>query len=479
MSIGGERLSLSDLDVFFNPKSVAIVGASQIPTKIGSVIYVNFMESNFRGKVYPINPRFKCVFGIQCWPSVLNVPDEIDLSVIATPAETVPRIMEECAEKGVRGAIIISGGFSEIGEEGRRREQKILEIARKAGMRVIGPNCVGVYDPVSGVDTVFMPRFRMSRPGPGRIAFISQSGAFGVAVLDWAASRGFGVSKFISIGNKVDVNEIDLIEYLAQDPMTQVIALYMEATSDGRKLIEVAREVVRKKPIVVLKAGATAEGGRAVMSHTGSLAGSDQIYDAAFRQCGIVRASDPQDLFDVARALATQPIPKGNRVAVVSNGGGFAVLATDALVRYGLQMAKLSPETIEVLERKLPPITAKANPIDLVGDADAERYRIALEAVLRDENVDGVLVIILFQTPSLQPDIVEVVAASAVTYGKPVLVCSTGGEFTRAYVHMLERANIPVYPSPKRAARAMAVLMRYGEIRRKFAELPTPLQVSR
>ena len=458
------------MDFFFNPRTIAIIGASQIPEKVGSAILSNFLESNFRGKIYPVNPTAKTIYGMKAYPSILDISDEVDVAIVAVRAEITPKIIAECAEKHVKGAIIVSGGFSEIGGEGRRREEEILRIARSSGMRIIGPNCIGIYDPASGVDTMFMPRYRMNRPQSGNIAFISQSGAFGIAILDWAASRGFGISKFISLGNKIDVDEIECIEYLAEDDSTRVIALYLESTSDGRRLMEAARKTVEKKPIVALKAGKTVEGARAVLSHTGSLAGSDKIYDAAFKQSGIIRTYDPQDLFDVSRALANQPPPKGDRIAVITNGGGFGVMTVDFLIEHGLKLAKLSEQTLRILERKLPPITSKINPIDLVGDADAERYRIALEAVAADENVDGIIVIILFQTPTLQPDIVGVISNVSNMRIKPILVCATGGDYARVHVQMLERAGVPVYPSPHRVARAMASLVAYERMRRKIME---------
>lgn len=458
----------SCLDVFFDPKTVAVIGVSRIPEKVGNVIFSNFIESNFRGKVYPVNPKAKTVYGVKAYSSVLEIPDEIDIAITAVPADVTPKVIAECVEKGVKGAIIVSGGYSETGEEGRRREEEILRGLRKAGARMIGPNCIGIYDSNSEFDTIFMPRYRMSRPQRGNISFISQSGAFGVAVLDWAATRGFGVSKFISLGNKIDINEIDCLEYLAEDESTKVIVLYLESVTDGGKFMEVAHRTTPNKPIVVLKAGRTVEGTGAVLSHTGSLAGSDHVYDAAFKQSGIIRAYDPQDLFDIARALALQPMPKGDRIAVITNGGGFGVIAVDSLVEYGLRIAEFSDSTLETLKRKLPLIVSKKNPLDLIGDADSERYRIALEAVMLEENVDGILVIMLFQTPELQPDVVGVISAASNLREKPILVCATGGDFAMVHTHMLERAGIPVFPTPNRAARAMATLVSYMRTRQKL-----------
>ena len=450
-----------NLDIFFKPRNVAVVGASKTPGKVGNVILSNLLESNFRGTVYPVNPNADIIYGKKVFPSVKEIPGHIELAVLAIAAENVPQVIRECAAKGVEGAIIVSGGFAEIGGEGIVRQKQIKEIAQQAGMRIIGPNCIGVYDAESEMDTMFMPRYRMSRPRRGRVAFISQSGAFGIAVLDWAASRGFGVSKFISLGNRVDVNELDCLEYLADDEQSSVVAMYLESTVDGRRLIEIAKKIIKKKPVVALKAGVTARGIEAVQSHTGSLAGEDRVYDGAFKQSGIIRTYGPQDLFDVARALAYQPLPKGDKVAVITNGGGFGVIATDAVERYGLNMAEFTDRTRQYLKKQLPPIVSIHNPVDLVGDADAERYRLAIDALVEDANVDGIIVIILFQTPNLQPDIVGVVASAADKRQKPIMVCTAGGDFAELHTRMLERASVQVYPSPSRVVRTMAALLEY------------------
>jgi len=462
---------LRGLDVFFNPETVAIVGASKTVGKVGNVILSNLLESNFRGRVYPVNPYTESIYGRKVFANIKDVPEPVELTVLATRAEVVPQVMQDCAEKGVNGVIIVSGGFAEVGDEGIARQTQIKEIAAKSGMRVVGPNCIGVYDSESEMDTMFMPRYRMSRPRRGNIAFITQSGAFGIAVLDWAASRGFGVSKFISLGNRVDVDELDCLEYLADDEQSRVIALYLESTVDGRRLVETAEKVVKNKPIVALKAGVTARGVQAVLSHTGSVAGRDEIYDAAFKQSGIIRAYGPQDLFDVARAMANQPLPKGDRVAIVTNGGGFGVIATDAVDGYGLKMADFSEKTKRYLKEHLPQIVSKHNPVDLVGDADAERYRLAIDALLEDPNVDEIVVIILFQTPNLQPDIVGVLAAASDKRQKPILVCTTGGDFAELHTRMLERAGVQVYPSPRRVVRVMATLLEYRKHREELHKL--------
>jgi acetyl coenzyme A synthetase (ADP forming)-like protein len=458
---------MNDLDIFFKPKSVAIIGASKKVGKIGNVIFSNFLESNFRGNVFPVNPSGGTIYGKKVFSNILDIPKQVDMVVLATKAQFVRQAMLDCAKKGVKGAIIISGGFAEIGKEGLARQEQILKVARQSGIRVIGPNCIGIYDTDSEIDTMFLPRYRMSRPRRGNIAFVSQSGAFGVAVLDWAASRGFGVSKFISLGNRIDIDELDCLEYLSQDDQSRVISLYLESTADGRRFIQIAKRIVKKKPLVVLKAGVTQRGMQATLSHTGSLAGMDTMYGAAFHQSGIIRANGPQDLFDVARALANQPLPKGDSVAIITNGGGFGVMATDAVAQLGLKMACFSDETQKYLKKNLPSIVSVNNPVDLVGDADAERYRLTIDALLEDSNVDQIIIIILFQAPSLQPDIVEVLAASNDRRKKPILVCTAGGDFADLHTKMIERAGLQVYPSPTSVVRSMATLLEYKKYKEK------------
>lgn len=460
----------ASLKPFFEPKTVAVVGASRETRKPGHVILRNFLERDFTGKVYPVNPKTEEIAGLKCYASVKDIPDEIDLAVIAVPARGVVQVMQECAEKKVKAAVVISSGFGELGGDGKKRETEIREIAEKAGIRVVGPNCIGIYDAYTGVDTLFLPRYRLARPAKGSISFTSQSGAFGVAMLDWAASLGVGISKFVSYGNMVDVNEIDLLEYLRDDPTTRIVIMYLEQTADGRKLMEVAKQVTPKKPVVAIKAGRTSEGAKAASSHTGALAGSDLVYWGAFKQTGVVRAFDPEELMDFAVALGTQPPAMGNRIAIVTNGGGFGVMATDEIVRRKLQMAELSGTTKRYLREKLPPYVSIDNPVDLMGDTDAQRYLIALDLVLKDPNVDGAIIIVLFQTPLLESGVVDTIAEMATKYRKPITVCATGGDYVEIHRKMLERSHVPCYQTPERAARAMWALAFYGDYLKRLAE---------
>ncbi|MEM5812094.1 MAG: CoA-binding protein [Candidatus Aenigmatarchaeota archaeon] len=451
---------MNQLDYFFNPKSVAIIGASRDPKKIGHVIFRNFVEGKFSGKIFPINPNAEELFGHKCHPTVLEVGEKIDLAVITVPAPIVPNVLEECGKKKIPAAIIISGGFKEIGNT--ELENEVSRILKKYRMRAIGPNCIGVYDPYSNVDTFFLPRYKLERPGCGKIAFISQSGALGSVILDWMAMKGYKISKFISYGNATDVDEADLIEYLAQDRETEVICAYFEGVKEGRKFYEIARKVSHKKPIIVLKGGTTEEGTEAVASHTGSLAGTSEIYSTAFRQAGLIQATDLEQVFDFARVLSTQPVPKGDRVQIITDGGGYGVMTTDWLIKNNLKLAKMKQENINKIKNACPPHAIIKNPIDLTGDASTDRYKIAIETAMEDPNVDMVAVIILFQIPTLTPDIVDVVSAISERKQKPLIVIAAGGRYTEVLKKSLEDFGVPCFSYPERAAESLRALYEQG-----------------
>jgi acetyl coenzyme A synthetase (ADP forming)-like protein len=452
------------LEPFFKPKTVAVIGVSRQPRKFGHVIFKNFKDSEFKGKVFPVNPKAEAILGTKAYASVNEIPDEVDLAVIAVPAAVVPSVIDECLSKGVKAAVIISGGFKEIGDEGAKLEQEIKTKIKGKTLRLIGPNCIGVFDPTSHVDTLFLPTYKLRRPKRGSIAFISQSGAFGSAVLDWAASQEIGISKFISIGNKADVDEVDLLNYLSEDPLTKCITLYVESIDQGRKFLEAASKVLCKKPIVVLKGGVTKAGARAAMSHTGSLAGSAKIYEGAFKEAGVIQALTVDELFDYARALAYQPVPKENGLAIVTNGGGFGVISSDEASRQGLNLSDFSQSTIVTVKASLPDYALPHNPLDLVGDADVQRYRVALDAVSADASVGIILVIVLLQTSFIESDVVDAISEANVASGKPIIVCTIGGDFTQILGKMLEDDRIPSYPTPERAVKAISALIRYGKI---------------
>ena len=449
------------LGKFFNPNSIAVIGASRTQGKIGYTILEN-LKYSFKGKIYPINPNAGEILGLTAYSSVLDIEEPVDMAVISVPAEIVKDVLIDCKKKKIGAVVIISSGFSEIGEN--ERDLELKNILKGSKTRVIGPNCIGVYK--KELDMIFFPRNMLKRPPAGSISFITQSGAFGSILLDIMAQNGVGVSKFISIGNKLDVNEIDLIGYLEKDLKTRCIAIYLESVSDGAEFIKTAKAVTKSKPIVVFKAGKTEKGTEAVASHTGSLAGSAKIYSAAFKQAGIIEAKNSEDIFDFAKVLANQPVLKNNKIAIVTDGGGFGIVATDTAISCGLELPEFADSTVKSLKKVLPEYGIAKNPVDLTGDANVERYQKALEAVLRDNDVSGVVVIALMQIPTLTDEIIHVLR-DCKTFGKPITVCSAGGDYVLGINKKLESFGIPVYPSPERAVRAMRVLLDYGKILRK------------
>lgn len=448
------------MDLFFNPKTVAVIGASAHPRKVGHVIFRNFAEGPFRGKVFAVNPGADELFGHKCYKSVLDIKERIDLAVIAIPAEAVIEALDECGRKGIRAAIIVTSGFKEIGNH--ELEEEVAASLKKNRIRAIGVNCLGVYDAYSGVDTMFLPSYKLERPGKGGIAFISQSGAVGSVVLDWMAMMGYKMTKFISYGNATDIDESDLIDYLAGDPKTKAICVYVEGIKDGRRFYDIARKHSKKKPIVVLKGGVTEQGSAAVSSHTGSLAGAKEIYATAFRQAGMVQATDVEQVFDYARVLSTQPRPKGRRVQIITDGGGLGIIATDWLIKNGMEMAKMDMKTIAELKKQFTSYAVVKNPIDLTGAATTEWYKTAIGAALEDNNIDMLMIIVLFQVPMLTPDVVEVIIEANKERRKPIIVVSAGGRYSEVLKKSLEDAGIPTFSSPARASEAMRALYDYG-----------------
>lgn len=466
---------VEELKPFFEPNAVAIIGATNKKGKVGNVIFENFKRNKeqgiFKGNIYPVNPKLNEIEGYRVYNSVKELPDDTDLAVIAIPAPFVPNTMREIAEKGIKAVIIITGGFGELGEEGKKMEEEILQIAKENGIRVIGPNCVGVYVPDTGVDTVFLPEEKMDRPKSGSIAFVSQSGAFAAAMLDWAALAGIGIGKMVSYGNKIDVDDADLMDYFIYDDSIKVVTLYIEGVKEGRKFIEAAKRITKVKPVIALKSGRTEYGAKAASSHTGSLAGADVIYDAVFKQTGILRAEDFEHMFDVAKAFAKCKLPKGDRVGIITDGGGAGVMASDAVAKFGLKMAELSEETIKYLKEHFPPHAVAGNPTDVVGDTDAQRYKHAIEAFVNDPNVDAIVIIVLFQVPLLnEEEIIEILADYAKKSEKPIVAVAMGGKKTEHYAKILEEKGVPVYPTPERGVRALAGLVQYTKYLEKLKE---------
>jgi acetyl coenzyme A synthetase (ADP forming)-like protein len=458
------------LDAFFKPESVAVIGASRDPEKLGYAVVFNLKEAGFPGRIYPINPKADEILNLKAYPSVLDVPDPIDLAVIVIPYGFVPGVLEQCGQKGVPAVVVITAGFREAGREGLEREMELIEIAHRYDLRLIGPNCLGVIDTATPLNASFAP----GTPPAGPIAFMSQSGALGTAVLDMAMAGRIGFSKFVSLGNKADMSEIDLLEALAGDPDSKVILIYVEGVPDGQKFIKVAQQVTRKKPVVAIKSGVTASGSRAVSSHTGSLAGSEAAYKAAFHQAGVIRATSMEALFDYALAFAYQPPLQGDRIGIVTNAGGPGILATDALEHARLEIPRLSSETVKALEEYLPGAASAANPVDVLGDALADRYEHALELVLNDPNVDGVIVILTPQAMTEIEETAEVVGQLAQKADKPVVGCFMGEARINAGVEILRRYGVPNYPFPERAAAALAAMSDYRrELERPIFEPET------
>jgi acetyl coenzyme A synthetase (ADP forming)-like protein len=450
------------LSAFFTPNTIAVIGASSNPTKLGHAVVRNLIEGGFltdNRRVYPINLKADEILGLKSYPSILEVPEAVDLAIIVIPYPAVPEAIKLCGEKGTKAAIIITAGFREAGKEGLAREQEVIEIARRLGIRIVGPNCLGVIDTVTLVNA----SFSAGMPPGGPMAFMSQSGALGTAILDWAQAGRLGLSKFVSLGNKADVNEIDLLRAWENDSDSLVILCYIEGLPDGQEFIQVARQVTKKKPIVAIKSGITQAGARAVTSHTGSLAGSEQAYQAAFQQAGVLRADTLQELFDLARGFGYLPALQGDRIAIVTNAGGPGILATDALERVGLTLSRFDPECIRSLERFLPDAASAANPVDVLGDARSDRYRFALEQIVADPHVDGVMVIL---TPQAMTEIAEtarVVVDVARDSDIPIAACFMGEARVEEGTVILDENNIPNFPFPERIARVFKAMKVYRQ----------------
>ena len=451
------------LEAFFKPASIAVIGASPEQGKVGYSIVKNIIDSGFKGKIYPINPNYANVLGLTCYPNLLNVPESIDLGVVAVPARIVPSIVEDSGKKGLKGLIVISSGFKETGGEGAKLEREIIERSKRYNIRLLGPNCLGIIDTHLPLNTTFSANM----PVKGNIAFVSQSGALGTAILDWTIQQGIGLSKFVSIGNKADVDETDIIRNLADDPNTSVILLYVEGVARGDAFIHTIKDVSRNKPVVALKSGITEAGTRAVSSHTGSMAGNDLAFSVAFKKAGVIRINTTEELFDIAKAFATQPIPHGANVVIITNAGGPGILATDACEKYGLRMAPISPQIVTQLRSQLPPSASFFNPIDLIGDAGIDRYRFALDTVLRSEAIHNALVIL---TPQATTE-VDLTAKTLIEVhntfrDKPLVASFMGGDAVSQAIKLLEGAKIPNYAFPERAIRALAALSNYGDYQR-------------
>lgn len=470
-----------ELRAFFDPPSVAVIGASPIAHKVGNIIVHNLIENKERGllksELFPVNPGYPSILGQKCYPSLRELPQDVETLVVAIPAEGVPRVIEEGASKNAKAAIVISSGFREVGNT--ELDERLTKAGRETGIRIIGPNCLGIYDPYSGMDTLFLPEVKMlssgrevvatPRPLPGYISLVSQSGGFGAAALDYMAGNMMGVRTFVSLGNRCDVDEHELLDYFREDENTRVVLLYVEGLKSGREFLNAARHFTRSKPIVALKSGRTEAGARAAASHTAALAGVDKIYDAAFTQSGVVRAQTLEEFFDMSRALQFQKPALGNRISIVTNAGGPGIIAADTCIESGLRVDRLSEATLGKLEAmkargELLKIATGANPIDLSGQGTSEMFAKVLRILMDDPEVDGVIVMAFHQAPPILDDAVQAIAETHKGYLKPVLACDVGGtEMAEEFRTRFEKHGIPAYETPERAARAMYALAKYGQ----------------
>ncbi len=462
------------LDAIFSPKSVAVVGASTTPGKVGHDIFANILKGNYRGTLYPVNPSARSVLSVRAYPTIKDIPDALDLAILILPPKLALQAVEDAIEKEIKGMVIVSAGFREVGPEGREMEDRIVAMCREADIRLVGPNCLGVINPLPavGLNASFSGRM----PKPGNISFISQSGALCTAVLDFAADRDFGFSKFISIGNKADVDELDLLRYFHRDMDTEVIMIYLEELRRGPEFIEEVKRITsgdRPTPILVIKSGRTGAGAKAAASHTGSLAGSEAVYDSIFEQSGIIRVESINELFDYASTFAyknestlgkfRRKIPDGNRVAIVTNAGGPGIVATDMTITSGLELAGFREETVEALASHLPAAANLHNPVDVIGDASQERYENALAAVIRDQGVDGALVILTPQSMTNALGTAEAIVKIARRTHKPILCCFMGIVDVSLGVKHLQENGVPVFRFPENAAKAYGALYRYAQ----------------
>lgn len=459
-NMAGKKRGYWDFRPIFEPKSIAVIGASRNPSKIGHAITKNFLDSGFDGPVYPVNPTAEPILGLKTYPKVADIKNKVDCVIVSVPAQYVEGVLKECGEKGVKGAVVITGGFGEVGNI--KGEQAITKIVQDYGITMIGPNCLGVLNPAHRVDSIFIPVYKMGRPPVGGVSFISQSGAIGCCILDLAAKSSNGVSKFVSYGNASSVDETDLLEYLGNDDKTDIIVSYIEGVKRGREFLETAKEVTKKKPVVMIKAGMSKQGAEATMSHTGALAGSAEAYKAVFKQAKIVEATTLKELFYYTK-IFSQPLPKGRNVGIVTNGGGYGVLCADAIEQFGLKLAPFTNETRELLNKNMPSYANVRNPLDIIGDADATRYRMAIDALMNDPTVDVLAVVILWQTVGIDSSVVNVVVKAADQGIKPVIVISTGGDFTQVHSRIFDSYGIPAYDSPTSAMKSIAHAANYAE----------------
>ena len=464
---------MGSLEKMLNPKAVAAIGASDLEGSVGQIVMKNLLLGKDVRTIYPVNPNRVSVMGIPCHPKVTDLPRPVDFAVVATPARTVPAVIEECAEAQVEGVTVVSAGFREIGQEGAKLEEEIKKIRSKHGLRILGPNCVGLIRPHINLNATFL----RDNPTPGEIGFISQSGALGSAILNWAVSRRIGFSMFASLGSTLDIDCGDMIDYLGQDPNTKSIIIYMEDVHNARKFMGAARGFAKSKPIIIIKGGKYAAGAKAASSHTGALAGDYLVYDAAFKRAGVVRVDEIADLFDCAEVLKSKPLPAGSRLGIVTNAGGPAVLAADSIIDHGGQLADLSEKSLQTLNANLPSCWSHGNPVDVLGDADVKRYELAIRTCLTDRNIDALLVIHTSQGIAPTAQFAEAAVKSHSEKRKPLLAVWMGEGNVREARDLFHDNAIPTYPTPEEAVKAYMYMCRYRRNLDSLYQTPTELAV--
>jgi len=463
-----------NLDKFFLAESVAVVGASTDQKKVGYGVLKNLVSSNFNGKVYPVNPKTKELLGLKCYSSIIEIEDKIDLVVIVVPSKFVINVLEDCVKKDVHNVIIISAGFRESGIEGKKLEDQIITFIKENKINVVGPNCLGIINVISELNA----SFSIDIPPKGNISMVSQSGAILSGLIDWAKEEKIGFSKLVSLGNKIDLTEIDFLEYFKDDDTTDVILMYLEEIKDGRNFIKVARDVTKKKPVLVLKSGTTQSGAKATASHTGALAGSQKSYEIAFRQSGVIQCETLQDLIDYAQIFSMQPLINGKRIGIVTNAGGPGILAADASEKSGLIMSSLEPETTEILRTKLSPAANFHNPVDVLGDATNDIYQFALDIVLKDKNIDAMLCILTPQSMTDPILFAESISESAKKTKKPIVCSFIGGTEMKSGIELLKKNNIPNY-LPERAVKSLECMVKYNQFKNISYDKPVKLSFDR
>lgn len=451
-----------NLKTLFQPKGIAVIGASTTPGKLGYDVFSNLVNLGYKGKLYPVNPKGGDLLGTSIYKNLSDVKSKIDLAVIIVPALFVVKVLNECGKQKIKNIIIITAGFKEIGGEGLKREKQIQRLIEQYKFNLIGPNCLGIINTHQSLNASFAE----GMPAQGNIALVSQSGAMAVAITDWAYTHDLGFSKIISLGNKAGISEIDLLEYLANDKETKVILMYLESIENGQAFMQLAKKITKKKPVIIIKSGTSSEGIKAISSHTGSLAGSDEAVKAAFKQSGIIRANSIEDLFDYARAFSYQSPPKGNRVAIITNAGGPGIMATDSLEKSDLKLAELSPSTKIALAKTLPEAANINNPVDIIGDALADRYEVALKNVLKDKDVDAVMVLLTPQTMTEEEKTANLITKFSKKYPqKTILTCFMGGKNVEAPVHFLAKSKVPNFEYPDRAVKTLEKMYNYNQFR--------------